>query len=762
MAHRPWEHLPEGPAAGFCLQLFQVGEEMNWRFCSRIVIAGCLTLFLFGCSTGQPKPSTTVTPTAPAVALPATATPTVLAAATSAATSTPTLTPVPVATATGTPQPTIASTTTATALPRPTWTSYPVFGGEMTAIAVDPSDPTTVYVGTKGAGVFKTGDGGRVWEPARAGLTFHPITALLIDPQHPNIVYVGTAQDGVWKSTDASKSWQKASKQFDNHMTVLNMAIDSLNTDTLYALIAPDPGEKSGSIHKSSDGGMTWHPKNDGIPMASEHTAGILSLVIGLDNPAVLYAGTAEHGVFRSSDEAESWVAINDGLPLAQDSSEAYAPVTAVGIDPHHDNRLAALTGDDYYVHDPATGWKRVSESRLVRGSRLYFHPDDPTVIFSTGGELIGQLSASWDGGISWAQILGPPESASVTGIAIPPLAPDTIFAASATATSPIGGHLGGVYKSDDRGESWTLASKGITALAIRSVAIDPRNRDLIYAGTALGHLLRSRDGGATWDHRHLKHAPVTDLAIGPSKPGTIWAVADNVYRSVNGGESFERVKGIRFMRSIALGPEDSNTIYAGSAAGFGISKSTDGGSTWATKKEGLPPFGSNTCPTLALVVDPRDPSTVWAGMQYGCGIVWSRDGGDSWEARGLPDSVAVNAIAIHPHNSDALLVATQYADGRIYTSADRGDMWVETLSGVAPVQDILLDPRNPQWIYAATEGDGILRSTDGGEMWGPFSEGTFTPTMNALAISREDHPLLIAGSDGGGLYWIRPLGATD
>ena len=89
------------------------------------------------------------------------------------------------------------------------WHSYPLFGGEMTSIAMGAviTQATgfleTVYVGTRDAGIFETVDGCASWQPARTGLTYWPIRSLRVDPLRPSILYAGMDFDGIWKSTDS-------------------------------------------------------------------------------------------------------------------------------------------------------------------------------------------------------------------------------------------------------------------------------------------------------------------------------------------------------------------------------------------------------------------------------------------------------------------------------------------------------------------------------------------------------------------------------
>ncbi len=645
------------------------------------------------------------------------------------------------------------------------WRSFPVFNGEMTSIAMDHANKQTVYVGTRNAGVFKTTDGAQSWQPAREGLTFYPIRSLAIDPQNPNTIYAGTDNNGIWKSTDGANSWFKSGNGLDEVLIVFNIVIDPQDTDTIYAGLAGGIGLGIGNIYKSEDGGGTWEMKDEGIPRYSggSHTNGIISLAIDPDNPSLLYAGTNnDYGAFKSSDGGETWMAINDCLPGSEGSRPS---IGALAINPYNSNRLSGiiegLADGGYYIFDDDNGWKKISQTyELTSGSHLYFHPTNPSVIYSSGG-LSGSFMISTDAGITWEQSLGHPDSGRIADIAFHPSSPNTIYAASDIGLSV---PKGGVYKSDNQGESWFFASHGITATAILSVAIDPQNPDYIYGGTGSGRVFRTSDGGKTWSMGYYYINPhqvsyslgfeVYDIAVHPLNSQNIYVASGNFYKSTDHGETFNKIEEVEDARCIAMAPGTSNPIYVGGSFGHGIYVSSDSGLTWTQRNDGLPIFGDYICPILSLAIDPNDTSIVWAGTQYGGGIVKSSDCGEHWEVKGLTDENFVDAIAVTPDNSNTILVGAGFWDGKIYKSVDGGETWSEKLSEIGFVQDIEFDPSNSKRIYVATEGNGVLRSTDGGETWHDFSEGIFYPVVYSLAITQDQSPLLIAGSYGSGLYW--------
>jgi photosystem II stability/assembly factor-like uncharacterized protein len=648
------------------------------------------------------------------------------------------------------------------------WHSYPITGGEMLSIVTSPVETQTVYVGTRDAGVFKTTNGGQSWQPARNGLTFFPIRSLQIDPQHPNTLYAGTDNNGLWKSTDGGETWADSSSGLDKSLIVLSIVMDPQNTNTLYAGLAGGPGQYIGHIYKSQNGGASWVLQDTDIPLeVGTYINGVFALAIDLATPSTVYAGTNYAGAFRSTDGGAHWAPINSGLPPWPGWPNHWKTVQALAADPHHAHRLGAMIQGGYYTFENDQ-WQKVCQDACDSdgGSYLSFHPTDPSTLYSAGDSF----KISTNGGITWTQRLGWPDSGHVTSIAFHPSTPDTIYA----ATDVLFDYVGGVYTSTDQGKTWSEASQGITAQRIYGVAIDPQNSNNIYAGTGDGFFYRSQDGGVTWSRGYYTinpypyqekvydFGPISEVAVDPLNSHKIYIATTNFYMSTDYGETFYKTDAVTSPFCIAIPPYASGPIYVGGGLGYGIYKSSDGGITWEQKKQGLPLFGGSINPILSLAIDPNITSTVWAGTQYGGGILKSADGGEHWQVKGLTETNFVDAIAVNPANSNEILAGGGYSEGRIYKSTDGGNTWQVKVSGIAFVQDIVYDPRNPRWVYAATEGYGVLRSFNGGESWFDYSAGIFYPVTYSLAITQDDPPLLIAGSYGSGLYWTHPLAPKE
>ncbi len=242
----------------------------------------------------------------------------------------------------------------------------------------------------------------------------------------------------------------------------------------------------------------------------------------------------------------------------------------------------------------------------------------------------------------------------------------------------------------------------------------------------------------------------------------------------------------------IAIHPQDDNLWYVAVGSG-GVWKTTNAGTTW------MPIFDEQKVYSIGCVtIDPANPHIVWVGtgeniggrhVSYGDGIYRSEDGGLHWKNMGLKASEHISKIIVHPDNSDIIWVAAQgpllnkRGERGLYKSTDGGKNWKKTLgdSEWAGVTDIVIDPRNPDWLYAATwqrhrnvaaymgggPGTALYKSTDGGESWIKLSEGLPESNMGkiGLAISPQQPDIVYAAIEEdrrtGGIYRSADRGAT-
>ncbi len=430
---------------------------------------------------------------------------------------------------------------------------------EPNALAMDPGDPRTLYLGTVARGLFVSHDGGRSWNHVEIGvrqrvfvgfvevgppgdstvyagipkfLDSSPfglfrsepdgswtrvfggsIRSLAVDP-HGGTVYLDPARGSLLISHDRGDTWVSAGPTYGNRDGFV--AFDPLHPGTLFA--------GAGDLLKSTNGGATWSVSQEGLIPGRY----VRTLAGSASDPDLLFAGT-DTGVFRSADGGESWIRASDGLPPR--------PVTALAI--HPTNPDIALAGV------------------LLRG------------VF-----VQSRLFRTIDGGTSWSPILGEiPLRTTFSELEFDPLHPNRVYAATNR----------GVLRSRDGGLRWDLRIDGFTGGA-SDVAVDPVDPRTVYATTEFWErFLRSDDLGRKW-------IELTDDRLGdrveadPSVPGVVYVGgasteggAGGLFRSTDGGESWEQLAPFA-VRVIEVDPTDSETIYAGLVE---VLVSRDDGATW-------------------------------------------------------------------------------------------------------------------------------------------------------------------------------------
>ena len=555
------------------------------------------------------------------------------------------------------------------------WTSIGPYGGSVTALAIDPQTPTTLYASTLGpgfgGGVFKSADGGGNWTAVNTGLTcggaLCGVSALAIDPTAPTTLYAGTSA-GVFKSADGGGNWTAVNTGLTS-TSVNALALDPTAPTTLYASAATLVGKYFySSVYKSTDGGASWNAVNTGLTNTQ-----ISTVALDPQTPTTVYAGTWG-GVFKSTDGGGNWSAANTGLPGA---------------------------GISVLVVDPLT----------------------PTTLYA-GMESFGVFKST-DGGASWSAAntgLLTASPFSITALALAPQTPTTLYA---------GTDGSGVFKSTDRGTSWSLASLGLpTNTSVRSLALDPQTLTTLYAAMERFGIFKSTDGGGSWSavNTGLRSLlPVYALALDPTAPTTLYAGAYGaVFKSTDGGGSWSSVMNAGSCGSYACGvyafaldPTTPTTLYAGT--GGGIFKSMDGGASWSVASTGLP---TSYPGSIVLALASRTPTTLYAGTQ-GFGVFKSMDGGASWSPMnaGLPISclensmfppLAINALALDPQTPTTLYAGTWGVGtncGGVFKSTDGGGSWTALNAGLTnlDVNTLALDTSTPPRLYAGTVGGGVF-----------------------------------------------------
>jgi photosystem II stability/assembly factor-like uncharacterized protein len=464
--------------------------------------------------------------------------------------------------------------------------------------------------------------------------------------------------------------------------------------------LAVDPVRPS-TVYAATYGTVRRSPDGGATWISTSDVTGNTTALAIADDGTV-YVAAEGSGVFVSLDGGATWQPRSHGLP------EHLFP-TALAIDPSRPETLylGLQFGGVYKTENGGVLWSKVGAAPLglTLISDLEVAPSDGRIVYAaTTGGVFG-VFRSQDGGITWTQLPAPQE---VWSLAVDPLQPDLIWA----------GTRSGVLRSPDGGATWeTTASP---ADFVKKLVVDPRSGTL-WAGTTgvsgSGGVFRSADAGERWSFRStgLNAAHVSALAITrQAQPRLYASLGYVILRSRNHLQTWKLLP-LRagLIRDLEVDPTDLSTVYA--LGDGGLFKSTDQGKTW----QALWSFHSHG--PRSLRVDPSFADRLYVALQ---GLFKSIDGGRSWFRLKLPVSpVFVDPFEIAPSSRRTLyaLAWTQPVPGdplqsHLLRSRDRGRSWVGIDPG-AQVQTFAVDPQDARTLYAFTD-QGIFRTGAGGDRW--------------------------------------------
>jgi photosystem II stability/assembly factor-like uncharacterized protein len=628
-------------------------------------------------------------------------------------------------------------------------------------LAIDPTTPSTLYSWGSGGALFRSTDGAASWNIVNS---VTGVSWLVVDPKNSSTIYAGTSR-GVVKSTNRGASWAFVNIAPDTYLFA-RLVLDPQDSNTLYAKVG-------GGIIKSTDGGASWStlPGSQGLPATS--------LTIDPVTPSTLYAVAPFGGIFKSTDGGESWISIKAG------QGEFFG---ALAVDPVTPSTIyaGAFAVPEWIIYkstDEGQNWRAVRAgipadasvtSLAIDDISLAIDPGSPSRIYAT----YGNSSAGWgvikstDAGESWTVMnAGLPSGNFIAGssVAIDPSNPATLYVGHRDRS---GTGVGGIFKSTDGAASWNPANKGRSFVDTRVLAVDPVNAGTIYTAVGTDGVFKSVDRGANWTKLAAFQLPpvfgfsgrvyINSLVIDFLRPNTLYALTARteggitstdrfLFKSTDGGvtwsDSVSPISSAFSPAALVMDPTDSNRLYLGISyleageEGYALLKSTDGGASWSNL---------GCCMGKALMIDPTNPATLYGGAPSG--LLKSTDGGASWSNTGL--SIGVNVLALDPANTSVIYAAT---GAGLFKSADGGVNWAPINDGLASliatrsaVTALVINPVNPQTLYAGTSGYGVFRSSDGGAHWTPFNDGLPNLDIRLLALTPGGANALYVGTVSG------------
>lgn len=396
-----------------------------------------------------------------------------------------------------------------------------------------------------------------------------------------------------------------------------------------------------------------------------------------------------------------------------------------------------------------ASDWRLIGPEGGDVRSLAYDPSNSNRVLLGTSA---GQLFVSQDGGSSWSLFahFATGDDYVLDHIIFDPAHPATIYVA---AWSLYNADEGDVFRSDDGGHTWR-ALPGVHGKSVRTMAMAPSDPNTLAIG-ALDGVFRSRDGGQTWEHisppNHAEIKDIESLAIDPQNPDIIYAGTWHLpWKTEDGGASWHPIsKGIAFdsdMFSIIVDPKNPETVYASACSG--MYKSMNKAELFH-RMLGLP---HSAMRTRVLKQDPVRPSIVYAGTTGG---LWKTvDGGDKWKLV-TDDSVIVNDVMIDPKNPDHVLVATDR--GGVLASNDGFVRYETSNRGFAHrvIGGVVVDSRDPNRLYVGVVNDkdlgGFFVSDDGGTTWRQSNRGL--DERDVLSVQQAPDGVIYAGTNHGVFY---------
>jgi len=513
------------------------------------------------------------------------------------------------------------------------------------------------------------------------------VRSLAVHPARPDRFFLGTADGQIYVSDNRGSEWKRLSPGLGRRdLVVDNLVFQPDNPDVLYAATW-ELKNSQGWLFRTRDGGQKW----ESIPLGSYHSS-IRAVAVAPSDPEVLAIGISE-GVLLSTDGGKQWERISRGYRSLYNAE-------SMAFDPADSNTLYVGTWHlGFKTTNRGKKWETIHEG-MVNDSDMF-------------------------------SLLVNPEN------------PTNLYASACT----------GIYRSNNAGANWTKLKNGLpkNAHRVRTLLLDPLDPAIVYAGTTVG-LFLSRDGGTSWKEL-IPGVVVNAIAVQPVENGVILAGTDDagVLRSTDGGRSFESINSgfiYRQVSDLVVSSDSTPRIYAAVASDHtygGFFYSEDRGRTWTSYNEGL----NQAVDSITSILSRRGQESVLLGTNEGVYI--GIPGEKAWARIGLTRQLRVLDLAAGP-GKDIIYIAAE-------SGAYELNLRLQTLHRlVIPIykgriNTVLFDGRSGQ-LFAGGE-TGLFRSKDAGESWSMKVRGLPYTSIHSLERSGSR---IICGTRQG-LYYTENYG---
>ena len=666
----------------------------------------------------------------------------------------------------------------------------PVFDGvdammSIGAVAVAPSSPQTVWIGTGeantrqssswGDGVYKSNDGGTTW--ANMGLKdTRSVARIVIDPTDASVVYIAAgghlwgpnAERGVFKTTDGGRTWAKV-LFVDEHTGATDLVIDPNNPQLLYAAMYQrqrrtwgfNGGGPGSNIYKSTDGGATWSKLTNGLPTGNK---GRIGLSLYANDARIVYATieapAPNGGIYRTLDAGATWTKTS-----ALNARPNY--YSQIRLDPRNVSNLFTLGSNRgfYISSDSGKAFTELFSNVHGEDHALWIDPDAPNHMI-IGGD--GGISITWDRGKSWdfrrnmpiGQFYEVDVDNSVpfricgglqdNGVWCTPSAVRNRNGIADRDAWNIGGGDGFHAHFDPLNNAMVLQSSQNGNAAWVNIETMERQGARPGAGdrptppTPIGAPTSTGVGANRWNWD-------TPIVVSSHNPKVWYMASQMLFKSTDRGASWSKISG-----DLTLGINRDTLTMMGSVVPIDALSRHDGQSN----------YGSIT----SVGESPVDPLLLYTGSDDGQ-VQRTKDGGKTW-------TNLTRNIAVPAQTYVSTVLASRYSAARVYVtfdghytddyapyvfvSDDFGATWRALVTGLpeTSVNRIREHPKNPRLLVLAHER-GAHFSNDMGATW--HSLATNMPTVSVDdAVFHERDNALVLGTHGRGIWVLDDVGALE
>ena len=632
--------------------------------------------------------------------------------------------------------------------------------GSIGALAVAPSSPNTIYVGSGeglrrpdlsvGNGIYKSTDAGRTWQHLgqRDGALrdAEQIGSILVDPKDANRVFVAAlghpygpnAARGVYRSLDGGETWQKVLYKDDN-TGAIDLSFDPRNAQVIFASMWASrrpPWTTDGSydapgsgLYKSTDGGDHWRQITKGLPTEADKL-GRIGLAVSQSDPDRMYAlvdARNNGGVYRSDDAGESWQLVNTEDRVWGRGDD----FACVRVDPRNKDVIYVANTTTYRSDDAGKSFTAIKGAPGGDDYHtIWINPENPDII-ALGVDQGATISVN--GGETWSSWYNQPTAQFYHVIT------DNEFPYWVYGGQQESGSVGTASRSDF-GEitfrDWTT----VGAEEYGYIAPDPLHPNLIYGGKVT---VFDRNTGQTRDvspvvlrtgqYRFNRTAP---LIFSVADPHVLYLGSNVLFATRDGGNSWQIV-------SPDLTREDPGVP-----------------ATLGPFIEADPEKGKHRGVIYSVAPSPIDANLIWAGTDDGL-IHVTRDGGKNWQNVTPPELTAWSKLA--QMDASHFDTATAYAAVNrfrlddlhpyIYRTHDGGKSWQKVVSGLPenePVNTVREDPERKGLLFTGTERS-VYVSWDDGDHWQSLQMNLPPTSIRDLVVHHDD---VVVGTHGRS-FWI-------